>query len=224
MQTAGFFMMAMAANLSAQNGQLITATQSQSASGQAQLTIQNNTDQPIGAFVYTWAASGVTPIKGFRFYEPALYLAERPIAPRAALALRVGPPRAPVSIQFRAAVFADGSAFGDPVWVARIIHRRQLAVAAADDMLKLLNDDRSNPPASVGDIAAQIESYKAAHISASTDQDVHDAAAYFITWLNHNLKVQEPTLGNVPSIIQRNIVLVADVRTKLAASLASGGH
>src|SRR6185437_8017715 len=104
MKPIGVLVLAFASTLFAQDDQLIMATQSQSASGQAQITIQNNTDQPIGAFVYTWAASGVTPIKGFRFYEPALYLAERPIAPRAALALRVGPPRAPVSIQFRAAV------------------------------------------------------------------------------------------------------------------------
>jgi hypothetical protein len=113
--------------------------------GRRELVVSNHTTRTVTAWAlqYTYRV-GSGPERVYDgFHDSALFGSQKPIGPGAHATAAVGPLSLdrPVSVRnvvFHAAVFADGSTFGDPVWVARIQRRRMSVMEALDAELATL--------------------------------------------------------------------------------------
>jgi hypothetical protein len=116
--------------------------------GRRNLVVSNHTGKTVTAFAYTTTSRDRSgrelPAVDF-FHDSAIAGGQKTVPPGAQMAFPAGPASAGgvipvVKVEFHAAVFDDGSAFGDPLWVARIRDRRVMAIQALDDQLAILAD------------------------------------------------------------------------------------
>lgn len=151
--------------------------------GRRNLVVSNHSNKTITAFAYT-ATSQVRSgpeqhVEDF-FHDSVMAGGQKPVPPGAQMTFPAG--RASLGavvsvlkVEFRAAVFDDGSAFGDPAWVARIRDRRGMAIQALDDELAILGDAAAK--AAGGQITQEalvdrIHGRAAARVSGTSDQDI----------------------------------------------------
>ena len=80
-------------------------------------TVHNNAAVPLTAFAYSTDTT-------LRFYDSLMNQYDRPVLPNQSVTIP-GTTRITVA----AGLFSDGSSFGDPALVARILHRREYMVA-----------------------------------------------------------------------------------------------
>lgn len=101
------------------------------------LVIANHSNKTITAFAchVTFRIGSGPEHVWDEFQDNVLFPGERAIAPGEVRSMPAGPESRQTVIStadFRAAVFDDGSAFGDPAWVARIRDRRLLVIQMLD--------------------------------------------------------------------------------------------
>lgn len=118
--------------------------------GRRNLVISNHTGRAITALAYqsTVAAPRGQAVDDF-FYDSLLFRMEKSIGPHAELGIPAGPASRGgiipvIKVEFRAALFDDGTAFGDPAWIARLRDRRVVAIEALDDQISVLEDARAD--------------------------------------------------------------------------------
>lgn len=109
-----------------------------------ELAITNNSRMPITAWVATRLNESRQPMPqagdtGIRAEDAVLFGGDlrnnREILPRDTHRVILGNP---AQVHFRAAIFADGSAFGEPEWVQRLVqNRRQVYQDVAEALQKL---------------------------------------------------------------------------------------
>jgi hypothetical protein len=80
-------------------------------------TVHNNASVPLTAFVYSAGDK-------LHFYDSLMSQYDLPVLPHQSVTLR-----GTTSITIAAGLFGDGSSFGDPTLVTRILHRRQYMIA-----------------------------------------------------------------------------------------------
>jgi hypothetical protein len=94
------------------------------------LSITNNYTRPVTAYVI-WgdnSLGGEDPVTANVYSDSVIHEKDQPILPGQTRTEKSSDP----TTLFRAAVFADGSGFGDPVWIERIFHHRQLYLQLTD--------------------------------------------------------------------------------------------
>jgi hypothetical protein len=119
--------------------------------GRRSLVVTNHGERTVTAFAYEYRVS-VQDLKPVReqvrgeFKDSALYPSDPVIEPGKDAAVAVGVlPAAGQRVlnsppELRAAVFDDGSSFGDPSWVARIRDRRLVMIETLDAEIEVLAD------------------------------------------------------------------------------------
>ena len=100
------------------------------AHGPVEVIVRNHGNAPVTAYAYTlrWTGGSLD-----RFEDSALALDRRPVFPNAAEVRRPAGAGPHATLEFHAALFADGTNFGDPAWVARLTARRRYAAAVISD-------------------------------------------------------------------------------------------
>jgi len=146
--------------------------------GRRNMVVSNHSTKTVTAWAFQYAyRAGSGPEKEFDgFQDSVLVFSEKPIAPGAQGILPLGP-GAGVSVwnaELRAAVFDDGSAFGDPAWVSRIRDRRLVALDALDAQLSLLTSAAAKVAGAAvtrESLADQLQSEMAARRDRESDPD-----------------------------------------------------
>jgi hypothetical protein len=147
MQTAFFLALGLAASEVFAFGQIQIDAQANVIlpDGRRNLVVFNHTTKTITAWACQYTSRvGLGPeVVDDGFHDSVLFGNQKPIGPGAQATVAVGPlsldePVFVRSVVFHAAVFADGSTFGDPVWAARIQRRRMSAMEALDAELATL--------------------------------------------------------------------------------------
>ena len=111
--------------------------------GTATLIVRNDSDVSLVAFVDVEESHPVASdgkkykVTAVRWWDVATDLAQ-PVAPHHEIGILTGTPGAPPQATLMAAVFGDGSSFGDPAWVQRIMIRRQVMRDGFDLAFSLL--------------------------------------------------------------------------------------
>ena len=155
--------------------------------GRRNLVISNHSDKTITAFAYQFHLQLIVPGKGpFReevrdeFKDSVLYRMEPAIGPGKQTSLPIGSGHAPGEqvvnspVEFKAAVFDDGSSFGDPAWVVRIRDRRVIVIETFDSQIAFLRAAQAKAAAggvARESLAAQLDERKAAQVKADQDPD-----------------------------------------------------
>jgi len=108
-------------------GDTVTVSISAPAKGPLEVIVRNHGVGPVTAYAYTlkWAGGSRD-----EFEDSSMALDRRPVFPNAAEVRRPAGAGANATVVLRAALFADGSSFGDPAWVARMAARRRYALEA----------------------------------------------------------------------------------------------
>jgi len=115
-----------------------------SSDGRATLNVRNDSDTSLVAFVDVEESHPVASdgkkykVTAVRWWDVATDLADQPVAPHHEIGILTGTPGAPPQATLMAAVFADGSSFGDPAWVQSIMTRRQVMRDGFDLAFSLL--------------------------------------------------------------------------------------
>jgi hypothetical protein len=115
-----------------------------SSDGTATLIVRNDSDVALVAFVGVEESHPVASdgkkykVTAVRWWDVATDLAHQLVAPHHEIGILTGTPGAPPQATLMAAVFADGSSFGDPAWVQRIMIRRQVMRDGFDLAFSLL--------------------------------------------------------------------------------------
>jgi hypothetical protein len=160
------------------------------ANGRLQLTLTNHAKAPITAYVYTttFQAAGARAVEGEFFRDSAFQAAERPIQPnQQVIRLVDAAGQTNVQCQFRAALFADGTAFGDASWAQRILLQRAYTAQA----LQWVRSDLTaasglSRPASA--LLSALNSSRSANARGVADRDQSMAIARIYDWVAAMIK------------------------------------
>lgn len=115
--------------------------------GYVEIAITNHSKQPITALVLTSEHFPlVNTVKHFttiRWVDSIFSLTDRPLMPNDTQAFKYGgpnpgPDRMRVEIKLEAAIFEDGSTFGDPTWIERLTEGRRFLYEHLGTALKVL--------------------------------------------------------------------------------------
>ncbi len=144
--------------------------------GTTQLVLHNYGLSAITAYAYSATFWNGTHRGGVdAFVDSKILISASPIPPNGEISVKVGNPQeAGFQCQFEAALFADGSGYGDPVWINRIKNRRQYLLTA----LAAASTDLASPSTSVGDLIAKLTTSKNAQIGRMGAFDVDVQSAY----------------------------------------------
>ena len=148
--------------LRAQSPPVIATTATQP-DGKVILTIRNHGASPLTAYFFKRFGWGVLPDggKGVRvteigYKDAALESATRPIPPNG----QINSTFLNGEVQFLAALWADGTSYGDPQWVSRLRDRRGLAQQHLDNAIAILQhalDSGTDTPTLVKQLQTSID-------------------------------------------------------------------
>jgi hypothetical protein len=191
-----------------------------------EFVVHNHSSQPITAYVYevSFFSSG-RKVTGEHFRDSVMFKMEKAVMPDGEQAsYEGGPGITDVQLGLRAAVFADGTTFGDPVWVERILRRRQYALEEIDRGLAALARAQT-ANADLGVLAQEIESDRTRRLAAVTsDLDQEMMIRRFSNWLLHNINIGRAQGESSVATIQRHLRMATDVRGRLGSALPLVRH
>jgi hypothetical protein len=153
--------------------------------GRRNLVVANHSNKTITAFAYhVTFLVGSDPERAWdEFQDNVLLPGERAVLPGEVLSMPAGiqfhsaleQKKTIVSTaDFRAAVFDDGSAFGDPAWVARIRDRRLLVIQMLDAQIAALRAASAKVAGggvTIDALADQFRTDEAARMKGYSDRD-----------------------------------------------------
>jgi hypothetical protein len=141
------------------------------------LSVNNNAALPLTAFVYRTepvATAGPTVADpDWSFYDALMNQAQVQIPPHQSTAVvysRDGKSGIRTKVPIAAGVFADGSSFGDPAIVNRILQRRKYMLAAIDAIIADMNREMKEGKKK-GEVTAELGSILDRALQSSADQD-----------------------------------------------------
>lgn len=105
----------------------VTVSLNAPVNGPAEIVVRNQGTSPVTAYAYTLKWNGGSRDE---VVDSVLALNRRPVFPNAVEVRRPAGLGPSATVEFRAALFADGSSSGDPAWVARLLARRRYALEA----------------------------------------------------------------------------------------------
>jgi hypothetical protein len=124
--------------------QPIMGTMTADGQGHTVLAVQNLNSAALTAYGYeavvlmtTRGRTAFTTIRELR--DAALDLTMQPILPNQADTRQI-PGKSVRQLSFKAAVWADGTTFGDPAWVQKLLQRRVVALRHAESIVALLEE------------------------------------------------------------------------------------
>jgi len=198
------------------DGPNVTTKTTELGGGAIQLTIQNNSDRAMTAYAYSFIlASGRKEIRGERFYDSALFFGQQAIAPhRTAVEQEGGPNITNVQFTFRAAVFSDGSSFGDAAWAQRIIVRRQLAAQAIDRLQSAVAQSGTDTPA----LIVQLNVDLSTRMATTSDRDQQEIERRFTGIIIENLDQLSASGKDYAATRQATLAAMQRAKDRLAAA------
>jgi hypothetical protein len=144
----------------------VTAITTVLADGRTQLTLHNGSSLSLTAYAVESQESNTGANHFVEFIEDST-LASRfaPVSPGSDYSIIVARPNDHPVVTFYAALFQDGSAFGDGAWIKRLENRR---LYAAQALASALADLRALAPAATSprDLAEKLSAQEQTHISA----------------------------------------------------------
>ena len=169
---------------------LAVATTTTDSSGRVTLVVQNFGTSALTACVYiaaihtTSARTGPATIEEHGLRDAAVNFFENPIMPNQSGTFSISGFNGQVS--FLAALWADGTSFGDPMWIAKISTRRKLALKHIDLLLSIVEDARRTN-SSLLDTAARANASAKLVLQDSSDPDVFAGVNMYYTAVNARL-------------------------------------
>jgi len=181
------------------------------ANGTISLTITNQYYSPLVAYAYSESfVEGKHGISGEQFTDSALTLV-KPVPPGQQVSMSCGGGSNATDREctFRAALFADGSIYGDPIWGQRILSRRKYAVSVLGDEIQDLLAVAQ--PASTDEVIAILTASRDRHIAGAGDQDLILLTRLYYGNGVHFIKVNS---GATEAKVQRLIRSLQDAKSR----------
>jgi hypothetical protein len=234
MRTAILAMLALALadSVFGQSAAPITVAAVQTGASQPKWSVTNTGSTTVTAFALTYAlpvpqGSNVAGADATILYDAATEpLANKPVPPGQTVTLPYGPSSAGVGQalpQVRAAVLADGTAWGDSLWCARIARRRGYMEKYLRASITELMQASSAGVADRSQLSSQFQAALAAETAAAVDADDRACATSVRGVILRNL--QQARTGNLV-LAPVNLVLQHEIdaaQLRLSAILAYGG-
>ena len=203
--------------------------------GRRNLVVSNHSTKTVTAWAirYRYRVAQFPEEEGEAFLDSVLILMQKPIAPGAQTASPVGPiaigQRVAVwGVELRAAVFDDGSAFGDPVWVSRIRDRRVIALEELDAQVSILNGAATKAAAGTITRDSLVEQLRT-QLADQRDRETGQERKQVIEWMhltvmsNLGNNVGRP-LGEAIDRTKRALLVGIRPRIARAAGLNPNAH
>ncbi|MDQ6705341.1 MAG: hypothetical protein M3Z85_05175, partial [Acidobacteriota bacterium] len=123
----------------------------QSALGQRTIaTVTNGYNRSATMFLLVlkrFNSAGVQKVEFQRHVDSLVNLPEKPLQPGATTSIDLGFPfpnsSKPDQVELKAAIFSDGKAFGDPVWIGKVLTRRRVLRDTLGKMIELCSTIKS---------------------------------------------------------------------------------
>ena len=163
----------------ADNGAPIVVVTEDLANGYVGVQVQNASKIPVTAFVLEGQRTGIPPRKGrdtsVRFYDSVLDSHRSPLFKGGKYVVRMFGPNPPPSdfqrsVSLRAALFEDGTSWGDRSWVSRLIARRQIVHRELLNCVQFLTDP-GNEHITRHELADKVEDLRAAKLASATSNE-----------------------------------------------------
>ena len=173
--------------------------------GRVRLIVKNQYSKPVTALLAVGKRqmiNGSGADSSLRFFDCVINNHYQEVAPGAAYTFtffgpRPAPDQVHAEVQLKAALFADGSAWGDPQWVAKLQHRREVNLAYLHAALALLNAGQQEGADRTA-IVKEIRSEESAKLAAVHDFDEQRLIRVIYEDLAGNLNI--PTRGDGSAI------------------------
>jgi hypothetical protein len=180
------------------------------ANGTISLTVTNQYYSPLVAYAYSESfVEGKHGISGEQFRDSAL-TPVKPVPPGQQVSMSCGGSNATDrECTFRAALFADGSIYGDPIWGQRIMSRRKYAALVLGDEIQDLLAVAQ--PASTDEVISILTASRDRHIANAGDQDLILLTRLYYGNGVHFLKVNS---GATEAKVQRLIRSLQDAKSR----------
>ncbi len=190
--------------------------------GHVDVTISNRYNVPITAYVvvanHTPLVSGVRRHTSVRYMDSVFSsLYAPPIGPKDSQTLTFagphpGPDKQQTDVEVKAAIFADGSTFGDPEWVDRLIRGRKSLYRNLTVALDTLQAARGTG-ASYAELKQTIQGIEQTALNATQDREERRGASKVFETVLANLAI-ETRVDGTPIPIDERIAFVIDRLTE----------
>lgn len=199
--------------------------------GHVEFLITNNTSRKADAYVILIEthpiAKGTVHSQTVRYVDIAVNPHEQALLPGATRRFRFagpqpGPTRVRTDVTFGAAIFADGTSFGEATWVDKLLEIRKRMCLRATWALRLLAEKEGDPRLTIEELVDHIK--KAAVEESLKAENVEDRMAIdaFQREVTANLSLAQETeeeTGNVRERIRFTMKRLAGRRQRIMAAL-----
>lgn len=206
----------------------VTATVTFLDNGRVQVALINNGRQPITGLT---VVGEITPFSGgtahstwVRGIDAVIGPLDHPLMPKGTCTFVFNAPDAPDRARFevslKAAVFDDGSTFGEAEWIDRLILHRRYLYRHVDAALRFLSDVR-RAPNSREQVVQSAEEFRDRELIGAVNREEQQVILHVFDAINLNLKLDQSRDWNSLAVADRLGVTVeqfTQLRQRLLAS------